>query len=43
MEDEEFDTNPRPTFRSADTLFAWMDRLPGGPSWRYNTQGRAFE
>ncbi|KAG2146426.1 uncharacterized protein EDB93DRAFT_1240884 [Suillus bovinus] len=32
-----FKDRPRPSFKSADQLFGWIDALPSGPEWRSTT------
>ncbi|KAG2044659.1 hypothetical protein BDR03DRAFT_929799 [Suillus americanus] len=32
-----FKTRARPSFKSADQLFGWIDSLPGGPEWQSTT------
>ncbi|KAG1807705.1 hypothetical protein EV424DRAFT_1543759 [Suillus variegatus] len=32
-----FKTRPRPSFKSADQLFGWINLLPGGPEWQSTT------
>ncbi|KAG1753656.1 uncharacterized protein EDB91DRAFT_1234095 [Suillus paluster] len=32
-----FKSRPRPSFKSADQLFGWIDALPSGPGWQSTT------
>ncbi|KAG2113016.1 uncharacterized protein F5147DRAFT_744309 [Suillus discolor] len=32
-----FKNRPRPSFKSADQLFGWIDALPSGPEWQSTT------